>query len=93
MLSLERIFKDDRLLRAMSGLNRKAFETLLPSFTEAYEQRQLKPETERQRAPGGGRKATPRTTREKLFYILLYCKGYPTFDLMSVLFGFDRVMD
>jgi hypothetical protein len=27
---------------------------------------------------------------EKLFYILLYCKCYPTFDLMSVLFRFDR---
>jgi len=28
--------------------------------------------------------------QEELFYILLYCKCYPTFDLMSVLFGFDR---
>ncbi|KRH97701.1 transposase family protein, partial [Cylindrospermopsis sp. CR12] len=27
---------------------------------------------------------------EKLFYILLYCKCYPTFDLLSVLFNFDR---
>lgn len=90
MLSLDRILNNDRLLRAMTGLNRKAFEALLPSFTQAYEQRQTKPEAERQRAPGGGRKATLRTPRDKLFYILLYCKCYPTFDLMSVLFGFDR---
>lgn len=90
MLNLERIFNNDRLLRAMTGLNRKAFEGLLPSFTKAYQQRPLKPEAERQRAPGGGRRATLRTTRDKLFYILLYCKCYPTFDLMSVLFGFDR---
>jgi Helix-turn-helix of DDE superfamily endonuclease len=27
---------------------------------------------------------------EKLIYILLYCKCYPTFDLLSVLFNFDR---
>jgi hypothetical protein len=27
---------------------------------------------------------------QKLFYILLYCKCYPTFDLLSVLFNFDR---
>jgi len=90
MLSLERSLNDDRLLRAMTGLNRKAFEALLLSFTEAYQQRQTKPEAERQRAPGGGRKATLRTMQDKLFYILLYCKCYPTFDLMSVLFGFDR---
>jgi hypothetical protein len=31
-----------------------------------------------------------RTIDEKLFYVLLYCKCYPTFDLLSVLFNFDR---
>ncbi|WP_303864395.1 transposase family protein, partial [Cylindrospermopsis raciborskii] len=42
-------------------------------------------------APGGGRKPTLRTIEEKQFYILLYCKCYPTFDLLlSVLFNFDR---
>jgi len=90
MLNLERILQHDRLLRAMTGLNRKAFEALLPSFSEAYRQSQTKPEAERKRAPGGGRKATLRTSCDKLVYILLYCKCYATFDLMSVLFGFDR---
>lgn len=90
MLNLDRILQDDRLLRAMLGLNRKAFEKLLPSFSEAYQQSQMKPGVERKRASGGGRKATLRTIGDKLFYILLYCKCYPTFDLMSALFGFDR---
>ncbi|MGI0495150.1 transposase family protein [Alkalinema pantanalense CENA528] len=90
MLNLERILKQDRLMRAMTGLNRKAFDALLSSFSQAYEQLVSKPETERKRAPGGGRKATLRTTEQKLFYILLYCKCYPTFDLLSVLFHFDR---
>jgi hypothetical protein len=90
MLNLERILQNDRLMRAMTGLNRKAFEQLLPSFTEAYQQKQNQGQQQRQRAPGGGRKATLRTSRDKLFYILLYCKCYPTFDLMSVLFDFDR---
>jgi hypothetical protein len=90
MLNLERILQNDRLMRAMTGLNRKAFEELLPSFTEVYQQSQIKPEVERKRAPGGGRKATLRTSCDKLFYVLLYCKCYPTFDLMGVLFGFDR---
>jgi hypothetical protein len=90
MLNLERIFQQDRLLRAMTGLNLKAFETLVPSFAQAYEQSRVKPDIERKRAVGGGRKATLRTPGEKLFYILLYCKCSPTFDLLSVLFGFDR---
>ncbi|WP_245939850.1 transposase family protein [Stenomitos frigidus] len=90
MLNLDRILQSDRLMRAMTGLNRKAFEALLPGFTETDQRSQIKAAVERQRAPGGGRKATLRTSRKKLFYILLYCKGYPTFDLMSVLFGFDR---
>jgi DDE superfamily endonuclease/Helix-turn-helix of DDE superfamily endonuclease len=90
MLNLERILKQDRLMRAMTGLNRKAFEELLPSFTAAYERSLFNPFAERQRAPGGGRKATLRTMEEKLLYILLYCKCYPTFDLLSVLFDFER---
>ncbi len=90
MLNLERILASDRLMRAMTGLNRKAFEALLPGFSEAYRQYQLRPKVNRKRAVGGGRKATLRTSRDQLFYILLYCKCYPTFDLMSVLFNFDR---
>ena len=90
MLKLERILNQDRLMRALTGLNRKAFEALLPSFTHAYQQSLIKPEVKRKRAPGGGRKATLKTMADKLFYILLYCKCYPTFDLMAVLFEFDR---
>jgi hypothetical protein len=90
MLNLERILKQDRLVRALTGLNRKAFEALLPSFTEAYERRLFNDPQGRQRAPGGGRKATLRTMEEKLVYILLYCQCYPTVDLLSVLVHFDR---
>ena len=90
MLNLERILNQDRLMRAMTGLNRQAFDELLPSFTAAYQQSLVQPERVRQRALGGGRKATLRTMAAKLFYILLYCKCYPTFDLLSVLFNFDR---
>jgi hypothetical protein len=90
MLNLERILNQDRLLRATTGLNRQAFEALLPSFAQAYERSLFNPLAKRQRALGGGRKATLKTMEEKLLYILLYCKCYPTFDLLSVLFNFDR---
>jgi hypothetical protein len=90
MLNRERILNQDRLLRSMTGLNRKAFNALLPSFSAAYQESLLKPEKERKRASGGGRKATLRTMAEKQMYILMYCKCYPTFDWLSVLFDFDR---
>ena len=54
MVNLERILNNDRLMRAMTGLNRKAFESLLPSFTQAYEESRLRPEMKRKRAVGGG---------------------------------------
>lgn len=58
--------------------------------TETYESHLLRNQSTRQRTMGGGRKATLRTMQQKLFYILLYCKCYPTFDLLSALFNFDR---
>jgi hypothetical protein len=76
MLNLDRILKQDRLLRAMTGLSRKAFEEPLPIFAQAYESSRLQEQQQRQRAPGGARKATLRTMKAKLFYIWLYCKCY-----------------
>ncbi len=44
----------------------------------------------RQRASGAGRKPRLETVEYKLFYILVYFKGYPTFDLAGILFDLDR---
>jgi DDE superfamily endonuclease/Helix-turn-helix of DDE superfamily endonuclease len=90
MLDLERIFKQDRLMRAMTGLNHQAFETLLAGFIPVYQASLVQPGVVRKRALGGGRKATLVSAQEKLFFILLYCKCYPTLDLLGVLFNFDR---
>lgn len=76
------------MLRALTGLNSKAFQSLLLTFTQVYEQTlRDKP---RQRSVGGGRKARLRTFEHKLFYILFYFKCYPTFDLAGILFDIDR---
>lgn len=90
MLNIERILGQDRLLRATTGLNRKAFEELLVKFEAVYLCWSQKREKPRQRKPGGGRKARLTTSNEKLFYILFYFKCYPTFDLAAVLFDFAR---
>ena len=88
MLDIERALHQDRLLRALTGLNRKAFDALLPTFSEVYEQSLH--QRPRQRAPGAGRKARLRQPHHKLFYILFYFKCYPTFDLAGLLFDIDR---
>jgi hypothetical protein len=88
MLNIERALKQDRLLRAMTGLNRKAFDVLLSTFSTIYD-RQVR-DSPRKRAFGGGRKARLRNPQDKLFYILFYLKCYPTFDLAGLLFDIDR---
>jgi hypothetical protein len=88
MLDIQRVLNQDRLLRALTGLNRKAFDALLATFSPLYEQtRQTQP---RQRAVGGGRKARLLGTQEKLFFILFYFKCYPTFDLAGIIFDMHR---
>jgi hypothetical protein len=89
MLDLNRVFKNDRLMRALTGMNLSAFDQLLESFSVAYEAATpLSPK--RQRAPGAGRKANLQEMEDKLFYVLFYFKCYPTFDLAGILFDFDR---
>ncbi|WP_235006915.1 hypothetical protein [Calothrix rhizosoleniae] len=39
MLNIERVLGQDQLLRAMTGLSRKAFEALLATFSTVYEQK------------------------------------------------------
>ena len=89
MLNLERALHQDRLLRALTGLNRKAFDALLPNFEQAYEASRIAAKPQRQRAIGGGRKARLESSEAKLFYILFYFKCYPTFDLAGILFDLD----
>lgn len=91
MLDIERVLREDRLLRAFSGLNHKPFEELSHSFAIALEQLSAPaPRGPRQRAVGGGRKAHLSSPPTKLFFLLFYYKCYPTFDVAGVLFGVHR---
>lgn len=90
MLNFECIQKDDRQMRAMTGMNLKAFNALVPSFEAAYQESLIQAKSWRMRALGGGRKPKLRTIENKLLYILVYSKCYPTFDVMGSMFDFDR---
>ena len=92
MLNLQRVLRDDRLLRALTGLNRKAFEELKLAFEQELLEEEVprRSQKQRQRAQGAGRKPRLETVEEKLIYILFYFKCYPTFDLAGIMFDLDR---
>ena len=92
MLNLQRVLRDERLLRGLTGLNRKAFEELKIAFEQELlvEEAPRRSQKKRQRAKGGGRKPRLETVEEKLIYILFYFKCYPTFDLAGIIFDIDR---
>jgi DDE superfamily endonuclease/Helix-turn-helix of DDE superfamily endonuclease len=90
VLNIDRALNNDRLLRAMTGLNRKAFHELCQVFGEVYQEKLQVTAQPRKRAQGGGRKARLQSPTAKLFFILVYFKCYPTFDVLGLLFDLDR---
>ena len=88
--------RDDRQMRALTGLSLTQFEILLEPFTMIYTEQQWQAyqdglaEGTRQRRPGGGRKGALPTMRDKLFFVLYYFKVYPTFDVLGSHFNMAR---
>lgn len=78
-----------RLLQSLTGLNTAEFEALLPSFEAAWakfdeETFENKP---RKRKRGAGRKAELSVMEDKLLFILVYFRQYPTQEVQGYLFG------
>jgi hypothetical protein len=90
MLNIKRALKSERLLRALTGLNIKAFDQLCAIFGELYQEEIESNPKPRQRKRGGGRKAKLDSMEAKLFFILFYFKVYPTFDVLGIVFDMDR---
>lgn len=90
MLNINRALENERLLRALTGLNRKAFDKLCEVFEVVYQEQLERDAKPRKRAKGGGRKARLQRIEAKLFFILFYFKCYPTFDVLGLLFELDR---
>jgi hypothetical protein len=90
MLNINRALENDRLIRALTGLNRKAFDQLCEIFEVIYQESIASDTKPRKRARGGGRKARLSSIEFKLFFILFYFKCYPTFDVLSWLFEMER---
>lgn len=88
--------RDDRHMRALTGLTLLQFEILLEVFTMIYTKLQWQAYQDglaagtRQRHPGGGKKGALPTMRDKLLFLLYYFKVYPTFDVWGTQFNMAR---
>lgn len=88
--------RDDRQMRALTGLPAEKFAVLEEAFTTvlqdakacAYQEKVT--QGYRARKPGGGQKGKLPTPRAKLMFLLYYLKVYPTFDVLGTQFGMGR---
>ena len=84
-MNTKKILKNDRVCKALTGLRVSEFEDLLPMFESCLIAQRYKIKPNRKRKIGGGKKGVLATTADKLAYILLYLKVYPTYDVMGFL--------
>ena len=87
MIDIKRTLKSNRIMKALTGLSRKEFLKLVPIFGKHLGPVFLE---KRNVQSNLGRKFVLKTNEQKLFYILLYVKCYPTFDLAAFMFNVDR---
>ncbi len=84
------IFKNKRLTQALTGISYKEFQALLPVFEQSVLEDKHKRSTATKRHFGGGAKGKLATAEQKLFFILVYIKTYPTFDFLGFVFSMHR---
>src|SRR5437588_8635397 len=88
--------RDDRQMKALTGLSQAQFAHLLPVFSDIYQTTQQQTYEQgvesgtRTRTPGGGFKGKLPTMADKLLFVLYYYKTYPTFDVLGTQFAMVR---
>jgi len=91
-MSYQELKDKPRTLQSLTGINPAEFEALLEPFGkawEAYVDETFK-QTTRQRAYGAGRKAELEVLADKLLFILVYFRLYPTQVVQGYLFGLGQ---
>ena len=88
--------RDDRQMKALTGLSQAQFDQLLPVFSDIYQATQQQTYEQgvasgtRRRQPGGGSKGKLPTMAARLQFVLYYYKTYPTFDVLGSQFDMAR---
>ena len=90
------VIRDDRQMKALTGVAQAQFDFLLPVFSHVYQEAKQKCYEEgvaagtRSRKPGAGIKGKLPTMADKLKFVLYYYKTYPTFDVLGAQFDMVR---
>jgi hypothetical protein len=81
-----------KTLQSLTGLNPAEFSRLLESFERAWEEsvKDRAEQPQRQRSYGAGRKAELALLEDKLLFILMYFRLYPTQFVQGYLFGLSQ---
>jgi len=94
MITYAQLVKKPQLFQNFTGLRIEAFRQLLHSFAEIYENdladRERQKVSGRQRQRGGGRTGSMPSIEDKLVFILVYFRFYPTQVLQGFLFGLSQ---
>jgi hypothetical protein len=88
MQLLEKMFRNERTMKAVFGLDAGKFDGLAEQMGRLYTET-LAARKNRKRAVGAGNPGMIPTGRHKLAFILFYLKAYPTFDVMGVFSGIN----
>lgn len=89
-MNTTKAFKNQRLIKALTGVSAKEFQSLLPAFEQAVLEDSRLRSKAKERHFGGGAKGRLVTGEDKLFFILVYIKTYPTFDFLGFIFSLHR---
>jgi hypothetical protein len=91
-ITYEELKDKPRILQSLTGLNHQEFEALLLSFEEAWNAfvEETFQSKHRQRAYGAGRRAHLKALRDKVLFILVYFRLYPTQEVQGFLFGLSQ---
>ncbi len=87
-MQINKLVQDNRLSQAILGISNTRLIELSKLFDIAL--RKSKSRQIRERAYGGGRKGALKDGLNKLVFILMYCKVYPTFDVFGFIFNINR---
>ena len=89
IMDINKAMKTDRLFRGLTWMTVNEFNLLLPTFEKILIENALK-QKDRKRSYGWWRKGNIRDAKQKLFFILVYLKTYPTVDVWAYMFNSSR---
>ena len=90
------LIRDDRQMKALTGLSQAQCDALLPVFHDMYQTARRHTYAQgvasgtRRRKPGGGAKGKLPTMAETLPFVLSYYQTYPTCDVLGQQFAMAR---